>query len=249
MGIAKQIFAKHVVDPCVPRGILPRRGVGRYLFRWALKGRDLYLDNRHPLYDIVHRPPFNSTYALTRGAMAWLWRYLQKVQPRTILEMGSGRSTGMFSLYARNQQHLGKLTPAVVSLEHDGEWFTQTATLLRDLGTDHLVHLMLAPIAGGTLQERGYGIDQSELRHALLGQKVDLLLIDGPPGKEVGRQNTLPLAMPLLADNADVFLDDAEREGESQIVARWQEQFGERLQHQGTFPFGFGFSWLKIRQA
>lgn len=155
----------------------------------------------------------------------------------------------MFALYARNQQELGKPTPIVVSLEHDAEWFKQTAALLRDLGTDHLVRLILAPIVGETSQQLGYGIDQAKLRDTLKGQKIDLLLIDGPPGKEVGRQNTLPLAMPLLADNADVFLDDSEREGESRVVAGWREQFPGRIQHRATFPLGFGFSWLKISQG
>jgi hypothetical protein len=245
MKLLRRFFGRSVVDHCVPRGIVPRHGIGRSLFRWAQKRRDLHLAASHPLYEIINRQPFNSTYALNSGTMAWLWHYIHQVRPQCILEMGSGRSTAMFSLYSLNQQERGYSTPIVVSLEHDEEWFGHSARLLKDLGTDHLVRLILAPIRGREQPELRYGIDSNQLRDVLGDQKIDLLLIDGPPGKEVGRQNTLPFALPFLADNADVFLDDAERESEKAIFANWRRWFADSLKYQGTLPLGPGLCWLK----
>jgi hypothetical protein len=244
MAIAKRIFAWSVVDRCVRVGIAPRSGIGRSLFHWALENRDLHLPRTHPLYQIVRRSPFDSTYALSRGAMAWLWWRLHEVRPRCVLEMGSGRSTGMFSLYAQAERAKGRPAPVIVSLDHEEEWIGHTAALLRDLNTDSLVRLVLAPVSGDDETGRGYGITQAQLGEALGSHKVDLLLVDGPSGA-VGRHKTLPLAMPLLAANADVFLDDAERESEAQNVAVWRREYPGRLDYLGILPLGRGLCWLK----
>ena len=67
--------------------------------------------------------------------------------------------------------------------------------------------------------------------HRRVPDGIDLLLIDGPPGYGDGMSHSRYPAMPALADrmapNAMVFLDDADREPEREIVARWSEALPE----------------------
>ena len=57
---------------------------------------------------------------------------------------------------------------------------------------------------------------------------ISLLLIDGPPGYGEGMAHSRYPALPALADrlaqDALVFLDDADREPEREIIARWAEE-------------------------
>ena len=62
---------------------------------------------------------------------------------------------------------------------------------------------------------------------ALLPAGISLLLIDGPPGYGEGMSHSRYPALPALADrmagDGMVILDDADREPEREIVAKWSE--------------------------
>jgi hypothetical protein len=66
---------------------------------------------------------------------------------------------------------------------------------------------------------------------ALLPGTIELLLVDGPPGYGEGMSHSRYPAMPALesrlAANAVVILDDADREAEREIAARWSEECSE----------------------
>jgi hypothetical protein len=53
-------------------------------------------------------------------------------------------------------------------------------------------------------------------------------LVDGPPGYGEGMSHSRHPALPVLADRMApggmVFLDDADREPEREIVSRWSEE-------------------------
>jgi len=59
---------------------------------------------------------------------------------------------------------------------------------------------------------------------------IELLLVDGPPGYGEGMARSRYPALPVLADRlasgALVVLDDAGREGEGQILDRWEADQG-----------------------
>lgn len=58
---------------------------------------------------------------------------------------------------------------------------------------------------------------------ALPAIKIDLLVIDGPPGflQEQSRYPALPMLADRLAAHCTVFLDDAARDDEQALVQRW----------------------------
>jgi hypothetical protein len=59
----------------------------------------------------------------------------------------------------------------------------------------------------------------------LAGTKVDLVLVDGPPGAlhPRSREPALEKLLPFLSDDAAVILDDANRPEEKAIVRRWRK--------------------------
>ena len=86
-----------------------------------------------------------------------------------------------------------------------------------------------ADIIHAPLQRRELGSEEY-LWYATeqLPQKpIDMLVIDGPSGfiQKNSRYPALPLLFDRLSDRCVIFLDDAARDDEREIVARWQAEF------------------------
>ena len=101
------------------------------------------------------------------------WTYLSLLllyaQPKSILELGSGRSTSFLGDYA--QAHKAKFA----SVETDSSWYNKSAYDLFSMGTkEKQVHLI--PIDAGT---RWYDLDQFRNVSRPLAP-IDFLLIDAP---------------------------------------------------------------------
>ncbi len=137
-------------------------------------------------------------------------------QPQLIVECGSGSSTVWLG-YA--VQRLG--TGRVVALEHDERFLSLTRDLLRAHGLDDVVevrHAPLAPWDGGAGAQPWY-----DIRAVADLDKIDLLLVDGPPGTidTAVRYPALPVLLPSCADDVLIVLDDTVRAGESAVSDRW----------------------------
>lgn len=82
--------------------------------------------------------------------------------------------------------------------------------------------------------------------HTSLPDGVEFVLIDGPPARKYGRDKTLPQVWPHLAPDAEVWLDDYDRDHEQQIVARWQEQYPIDVERVATAK---GLAIIRKREA
>lgn len=135
---------------------------------------------------------------------------LYTIEPRTILEFGSGTSTYIFADYA------AKADAQVVSLEHIEKYRDQTLSLLGPFSK--YVDLRLC-----TIQDQQY-INEKDLP---LG--IDFVLIDGPPAyggsDHVGREKTFPQIYNYLSSDWHVFLDDAKRDHEKHCLEIWKEKY------------------------
>jgi hypothetical protein len=123
--------------------------------------------------------------------------------------------------------------------------------LVIDSGLQEVVTIVdasLAPAPVGNLD--WYDVDV--VSGALSGYTYDLLLVDGPPawmpGHELARLPALPVLARYSAASSTVVLDDADREGEREIVRAWERDSpvkfslyvaqGVAVGHIGDAPFG-----------
>lgn len=141
-------------------------------------------------------------------------RHLLQQRPATIVECSSGVST---LVAARCCQLNGQ--GHVYSLEHAPGYAQQTRALLQAHGLAPWATVVDAPLEQGTDGRVWYR--DSALPPQARG--IDVLVIDGPP-QDIGALARLP-ALPRLrerfASEVWVFLDDADRPDERQIVDHW----------------------------
>ncbi len=135
---------------------------------------------------------------------------------RRIVECGPGTST-IYLGRALQQVGSGRIT----GLEHSPPHAEATRAMISRLGLGDVVEIRLAelvevPVAGH--MSRWY--DPSCLGDM---SDVDLLVVDGPPGKggELARLPALAQATAILADDATIVLDDTNRLDEQTIAELW----------------------------
>lgn len=142
---------------------------------------------------------------------------------RRMVELGAGASTLLFARVLRD--YGGTL----VAVEHDARWASWVTDRLAAEGLSEVASVVFAP-----LEETPHGWDglpwyaASPLAAAVGEEPIDLLLVDGPPAHDRTRRHArypaLPALIDALADDAVVVLDDAIRDGEGDVVERWERE-------------------------
>jgi len=181
---------------------------------------------------------FFTDYSLAGGTAHWLFELVSLGAHRALLECGCGISTVVASLALARRPPL-RHTAAFFSLEDDQRWLDRTAAALSHLGLERHVRLVNAPLAridGSTSPPWSYDA------RFIPDIAVDLLFVDGPPGR-VGRKGVLPGLHKFLIDGATILLDDARREGEVDCVRTWTS--GGLAQLVGFVPTGSGLAVLR----
>ncbi|MGH8984770.1 MAG: class I SAM-dependent methyltransferase [Acidimicrobiia bacterium] len=175
------------------------------------------IDVRAPL------PPMRG-WAISPDFARTMLSVLATRRPRVVLEAGSGVST---LIAAYGAERLG-LDCRIHSLDHDAHFVEFTKVALAEHGLTHaatIVHAPLVPIDINGEEWKWYD------RHALQAlEKIDLVVIDGPPagdGAPLARYPALPVLCPRLSKDAVVLVDDGARRGEQAVVKRWQQEFPE----------------------
>lgn len=141
-------------------------------------------------------------------------------KPKTILECSSGASTLILAAACRANGR-GR----VLSLEHEAEHAARTRKELERQGLDIYAEVRLAPLESVEISGQRWLWYQ----HQDLPSDIELLVIDGPPGRlqPLSRYPALPLLRQHLAADAWIFLDDAARADEQEAVRLWLETFCE----------------------
>lgn len=140
-------------------------------------------------------------------------------KPSVILECSSGLSTLVLARCCQLNQH-GK----VLSLENGAEFAEATISNLESFGLRASSSVMHAPLRQYMLSGRKFEwYSTPDLDEDL----IEMLVIDGPPGyiQEHSRYPALPLLRKQLSADCTIFLDDAAREQEKEIVDLWLQQF------------------------
>jgi len=136
-------------------------------------------------------------------------------RPANIVECSSGLTT---LVLARCCQLNG--SGKVFSLENGEEYVQQTRHNLKRFGLEDFADVIHAPLEELLLSGDEYQWYETTKLPSI---NIDMLVIDGPPGfiQKHSRFPALPKLFNQLSDESRVFLDDAGRDEEKQIVDKW----------------------------
>lgn len=147
-------------------------------------------------------------------------------QKKTVVEIGPGLST----IVLCRLKKLNNLPFRFYAVESNAAWIDLIINLLKAEGLEEMVTLIHAPLEDCPL---GYAADYqwyslSALdRHFSGEQKIDLVLVDGPPAYQAdiqfSRYPALPYFKNKLGPSFSFYLDDAARAGETEILKRWHK--------------------------
>jgi predicted O-methyltransferase YrrM len=159
--------------------------------------------------------------AIRPAALVAILNEIAFAERRRIVELGSGVSSIVIG------RLLAQRGGTITAVEHDPDW---AALVRRQVERERLTDVVEVVVSSLEPHPASWSGAPWYSREsvALLPGGINLLLIDGPPGYGVGMAHSRYPALPALADrlagNALVFLDDADRESEREIVARWAEE-------------------------
>ena len=150
---------------------------------------------------------------------------LDRYRPKTIVEFGSGISTLCIAAWLKEQGE-GK----IISFDHDVAWARKTERYLHEKTLDGFATVVFAPLIKG--QSLGHDVEWYDIsNHIKKLNKIDLLIVDGPPadslGKELSRLPALDVLANHLSTGAIIMLDDASRKGEQTVINMWLNAFPE----------------------
>ena len=147
--------------------------------------------------------------------------YCLEHKPEVIVECSSGTSSIVLSQCCKlnNPGH-------VYSLENGREFVDKTRQHLTEHQLDGYCDVINSPLIERNLNGELYQwYDLKDLPE----DKIDMLVIDGPPGfiQKKSRYPALPLLYGSLKQNCIVLLDDAAREDEKEIIKLWLQEYPE----------------------
>ena len=147
--------------------------------------------------------------------------YCLENKPRVIVECSSGTSSLVLSQCCQLNQ-----SGRVYCLENGEEFVTQTSQQLAEFGLSEYCEVIHAPLQEVQLNSTSF---QWYALNNLPEIEIDMLVIDGPPGflQKHSRYPALPMLNEILAERCAVFLDDAAREDEQELVRRWLKTYPE----------------------
>lgn len=149
-----------------------------------------------------------------------LIQLIQEIRPVLVLECGSGTSTAI-AAECLQQIEGGRL----FALEHDPKHGMVTRRYLHQCGLEEIATVVEAPLREWIFN--GQAMPWYDfLPDSYLTQKIDLLIVDGPPGR-TGPMARYP-AVPLLSDwfrpGTVIILDDGNRNDEKEIAKQWIDE-------------------------
>ena len=162
--------------------------------------------------------PYTPDWSAAPDFIELIAEYCLQAKPGIVVECSSGLTT---LVLARCCQING--VGRVISLENGEDYAEKTRQQLMELGLEDYVQVIYAPMEKINLADNEY--DWYSLK-ALPEVSIDMLVIDGPPGfiQKNSRYPAMPLLFDKLSKRSKVFLDDAAREDEKELVALWQAE-------------------------
>lgn len=182
----------------------------------------------------------------------WLWRCLERVQPRVVLEFGVGFSTLLMAVYAQERRAATGKGMHIVSAESDAKWCDTWCEVLAETGLSGEVHLLHSPLKARALLGRQswcYSGVEDALDASGLYHDVDFVFVDGPPGLEnrgPGRFGSIAQAVSLTQAGGMVLVHDALRKDEYTAI-KWIQAATSPFRCLGIVPLWYGLAICEMR--
>ncbi|MGA1623376.1 MAG: class I SAM-dependent methyltransferase [Synechocystis sp.] len=165
-----------------------------------------------------------SGYAMRPSGLVKILNQILLNQHLTIVECGGGISTFYIARLFLQNNWQGQL----YCIENNRDWLDFLTARLKNEGLQNYVTLIDAP-----LQPWEFALNQTpwydteKIRQVIPSSKtIDCLLVDGPPAYRpeirYSRFPAAPFFKDQLSPGATILLDDINREGEQEIIQRWQ---------------------------
>lgn len=168
--------------------------------------------------------PYTKDWSAAEDFLEIIADYCLKTRPGTIIECSSGLTTLILARCCQLNQ-----TGHVYSLENGEEYAQKTSAQLEEFGLGEFATVIHAPLEKIQLNQHEYlWYNRSQLPDT----PVDMLVIDGPPGfiQKNSRYPAVPLLFNQFSNQCSVFLDDAARDDEKNIIQLWLSE-QDVLQH------------------
>jgi len=172
-------------------------------------------------------PPTNDGWTLAPDACRFITSLVSKLNPRHILEFGSGLSTRVLARACASLPHSSFLS----SLDHDPEFGGAAAQQYFAQAEPRChVRMQIAPIVSRDHGGKTLPSYLIQPEHFATQEPVDLVIVDGPPAMLGGREATLYQVMDFARPGTLVLLDDAMRKAEQSALAHWQDNYGHKIE-------------------
>ncbi len=168
--------------------------------------------------NLEHELPVTPDWSAAADFLFLIKNHCLEEKPEIIVECSSGLTSLILSRCCQinNRGH-------VYSLENGQEYQQQTIENLSQFELEKYIDVFYAPLINLTINQADYKWYHSESVEKL---KINMLVIDGPPGfiQKHSRYPALPVLFDQLTDGACVFLDDAVRDDEKELVDMWLKE-------------------------
>lgn len=148
-------------------------------------------------------------WAADYGLLYILYRVLNVIKPKQILEFGLGQSSKMIHQFA-NYYHV-----EAVTCENDDQWIR-----FFNEGRDGDYNIEIHKMELETVMFKGMEtLTYKDINNFVGEKKFDFILVDGPYGsKHFSRSQIVDIARNNLQPSFCIIIDDTEREGEREII-------------------------------
>ena len=159
-------------------------------------------------------------WAVDYAFLYTLYRVLNDVHPKSILEFGLGQSSKLIHQYANYYNDVNAIT-----CEHDPEWINFFKNSKDGDYNITIQHVKLEEI----YYNGEVTLTIKEIPSLFKDEKFDLIVVDAPFGSpRYSRSQIIELAKNNLSDNFCIIIDDYERVGEQETVKELMTIFNSK---------------------
>lgn len=167
-----------------------------------------------------------SGWSMSSFGLMLLLNEIHEKKRKNIIEFGSGASSIVMARSLSKCNSEGKVT----SIENDPYYCDHLNDLALKGGLSEVVRFIYAPLYPCPYLPKNKWYDHNVLQGIVNDQEMhDMVVIDGPPAWnnkiKLSRYGAIPFIIDHLADGYSIFLDDANRKGEKEIMKMWEERY------------------------